>query len=215
MSRLIKKIHQIWDKEDYPINYIKHRSSLLDTHNGWEYKLWDIKECRDLIKSKYNYFLNTFDNLKYKIEKIDAARFFILDYEGGVYADIDIFFYKSVEDLFTNKKAVVFNENANRYICNSIMYNNNSIFFKKICKQLKYFHLLFSDKTKNDVINVLNLNGQNFLTIFFKLNCYDCTLLGSKYFEFYERNEEYKNEDFIYGIHEYANLWFEKDKVLV
>lgn len=213
MPRLIKKIHQIWDKEEYPTKYAKHRSSLLDIHNDWEYKLWDINECRDLIKSNYNYFLNTFDNFKHTIEKIDAARFFILDHEGGFYTDIDIFFYRNVEDLFTDKKAVMFNENTNCYICNSIMYNNDSLFFKKICKQIKYFQLLFLDKNKNDVINVLNLNGQNFLTNFFKLNCYDCTLLESKYFEFYDKIDDYKNEDFIYGIHEYANSWFEKDIV--
>jgi hypothetical protein len=215
MTRLIKKIHQIWDKEEYPIKYIKHRSSLLDKHSDWEYKLWNLNECRDLIKLKYNYFLNIFDNFKYNIQKIDAARFFILDYEGGFYTDVDIYFYKNVEDLFNTKKAIVFNENSNQYICNSVMYNNNSLFFKKICKQLKYFHLLFFDKNKNDVINVLNLNGQNFLTNFFKLNNYDCSLLESKYFEFYKSQENYKNEDFIYGIHEYANIWFEKDKVLV
>ena len=95
------------------------------------------------------------------------------------------------------------------------MYNNNSIFFKKLCRQIKYLQKLFYDKNKNDVINVLNTNGQHFLYNFYKIDKYDSTLLSSKFFEFYKNTQNYKNEDFIYGIHEYANTWFEKTKVLV
>lgn len=215
MSKIIKKIHQIWDKNEYPVDFKQHQLSLIKNHQDWQYTLWDLTKCRDLIEKKYNYFLNTFDNYKYNIEKIDAARFFILDYEGGFYTDIDIFFYKNVEELFLNKKAVLFNRKCDRYICNSVMYNNNSIFFKKLCKQLMHLQKLFYNKNENDIINVLNLNGQHFLYNYYNIKSYDCTLLDSKYFEFYKNIVNYKNEDFIYGIHEYVNSWFDKNKVLV
>jgi len=215
MSKIVKKIHQIWDKGEYPEDFKQHQLSLLDNHPSWQYNLWDLDRCRTLIKTEYNYFLDTFDSFNYNIEKIDAARFFILDYEGGFYTDIDIFFYKNVEELFFNKNAVLFSRKVDRYICNSIMYNNNSIFFKKLCKQLKHLQKLFYDKNQNDIINVLNLNGQHFLYNYYNIKSYDCTLLSSKYFEFYKNIVDYKNEDFIYGIHEYINSWFDKNKVLV
>lgn len=215
MSNIIKKIHQIWDKDKYPERFKKHQLSLLENHVDWKYNLWDLNKCRNLIKEEYNYFLNTFDNFKFNIERIDAARYFILDYEGGFYSDVDIFFYKNIEDLLINQKAVLFSRKIDRYICNSIMYNNNSIFFKKLCKQIKHLQKLFYDKNKNDIINVLNKNGQHFLYNFYKINSHDSKLLGSKYFEFYNDTEKYNNEDFIYGIHEYAKLWFDKNNVLV
>tara|TARA_E500000318_G_C3509405_1_gene191663 strand:- start:325 stop:972 length:648 start_codon:yes stop_codon:yes gene_type:complete len=215
MKNVIKKIHQIWDKDIFPKDFEKYQLSLKNKHLDWQYTLWDLNKCRNLIKKEYSYFLDTFDNFKFNIEKIDAARFFILDFEGGFYADLDIFFYKNLEDLLIDKKAVFFNRKEDHYICNSIMYNNNSIFFKKLCRQLKYLQKLFYDKNKNDVINVLNTNGQHFLYNFYNINKYDSDLLSSKYFEFYNKTEKYKNEDFIYGIHEYANTWFEKTKVLV
>ena len=192
MKRVIKKIHQIWDKDNFPKNFINHQLSLKNKHSDWQYTLWDLDKCRNLIKKEYVYFLDTFDNFKFNIQKIDAARFFILDFEGGVYADLDIFFYKNLEDLIVDKKAVIFNR-----------------------KEDHYLQKLFYDENKDDVINVLNTNGQYFLYNFYKINKYDSTLLSSKFFEFYKNTQNYKNEDFIYGIHEYANTWFEKTKVLV
>ena len=215
MPNIIKKIHQIWDKDIYPEKFKKHQLSLLKNHHDWQYNLWDLGKCRKLIKEEYNYFLDTFDSFKFNIEKIDAARYFILDYEGGFYCDIDIFFYKNIENLLLDKKAVLFSRKTDRYICNSIMYNNNSIFFKKLCKQIKHLQRLFYDKNKNDVINVLNKNGQHFLYNFYKIDNYDSKLLSSKYFEFYNNTKKYNNEDFIYGIHEYASLWFDKNNVLL
>ena len=215
MGRLIKRIHQIWDKENFPKDFEKHQLSIKNNHLDWEYNLWDLNKCRNLIKEEYNYFLKTFDNYKFDIERIDAARFFILDNKGGVYADLDIFFYKNIENLLIDKKAVFFKSFDGRYISNGIMYNNNSLFLKKIVKHLRYIQKLFYDKNETEVMNVLNANGQRFLYNYYQTNKYDSILLDSKYFEFYDNITKYKNEDFIYGIHEQAGMWFDKNKVLV
>tara|TARA_E500000318_G_scaffold109557_3_gene122813 strand:+ start:167 stop:835 length:669 start_codon:yes stop_codon:yes gene_type:complete len=220
ITNIKKNLHQIWHNGNIPDEYYRHQQSLIKHHKNWNYKLWNLNEIRNLIKDNYSFYLDTYDKLKFDIQKIDVGKFFILDYYGGLYADIDIFFYKNITPLIKNN-AILFFENTNdknKIICNSIFYNNNSSFFNKICKQIKILNKLKNNKHDNDIETVLKSNGPKFLTDFYKINNFkpiDVNILNHIHFEFYDNIRDYKKEDFIYGIHEYANSWFEKNKVLI
>ena len=52
--------------------------------------LWTDASSREFIAEHYSWFLDTFDNYRYPIQRADAIRYFVLYHYGGVYIDLDI-----------------------------------------------------------------------------------------------------------------------------
>lgn len=52
--------------------------------------LWTDTKSREFIAENYSWFLDTFDNYKFPIQRADAIRYFVLHHYGGVYLDLDI-----------------------------------------------------------------------------------------------------------------------------
>lgn len=216
-----KNLHQIWSKGPLPPQYKLLQKTLLRLHKDWNYKLWTLKDCRELIEEKYNFFLKTFDSYNYDIQRIDSARIFILNEYGGLYCDTDIHFFKNVEDLINNNKAVLFesydqiSEKRKVIIDNYIMYNNNSEFFKNIIKRIPFL-LREYDKNNTDLkTNIYYGCGHNFISNFRKINKLDSITKSPKYFEYYYSLSEYKEEDFIYGIHLNHRSWFDNSSIVL
>ena len=68
--------------------------------NNWEIKLWNLKDCQDLIKeSDYPEFLELFNTYKYGVQKADAIRYFILYKYGGIYSDLDVYPNHNIEPM--------------------------------------------------------------------------------------------------------------------
>lgn len=70
------------------------RSALLNsrfilTHIS-KYMLWTDDSSREFIASYYPWFLETFDEYEYNIQRADAIRYFVLYHFGGIYFDLDI-----------------------------------------------------------------------------------------------------------------------------
>lgn len=61
--------------------------------------LWTDALSREFIAKEYPWFLQTFDNYPYPIQRADAIRYFVLHYYGGVYMDIDIGCNRSMDPL--------------------------------------------------------------------------------------------------------------------
>lgn len=57
--------------------------------NKYTYKLWNEKTCENMMK-KYPQYKKMYDNVRYKIMKVDIVRFVILYDRGGIYLDLDI-----------------------------------------------------------------------------------------------------------------------------
>ncbi|CAI4036818.1 hypothetical protein SMKI_16G1160 [Saccharomyces mikatae IFO 1815] len=90
MPQLIPKIiHQTYKTEDIPEHWKEGRQKCLDLHPDYKYILWTDEMAHEFIKEKYPWFLDTFENYKYPIERADAIRYFILSHYGGVYIDLD------------------------------------------------------------------------------------------------------------------------------
>lgn len=86
-----KIIHQQWKDENVPKKFMKWRLKWLNMYPEPEYKhmLWTDKNGRELIEEHYPWFLDTYDGYEHNINRADAARYFILHYYGGIYADLD------------------------------------------------------------------------------------------------------------------------------
>lgn len=214
-----KNLHQIWSKGSLPVKYKLLQKSLIDLHPDWNYKLWNLDECRNLIKEKYNFFLKTFDNYQYDIQRIDSARIFILNEYGGLYCDLDIHFYKNLQPLLENKQAIFFESydqigtKNKKIIDNYVMYNNNSKFFKNIIKKIPFLLKGYNRDITDLRKNIYYGCGHNFISNLRKIDKYDSEVLSSKYFEYYYTDEKYKGEDFIYGIHLNHKTWFDNQNI--
>ncbi|CAI7380034.1 Sur1p [Saccharomyces cerevisiae FostersB] len=84
-----KIIHQTYKTEDIPEHWKEGRQKCLDLHPDYKYILWTDEMAYEFIKEEYPWFLDTFENYTYPIERADAIRYFILSHYGGVYIDLD------------------------------------------------------------------------------------------------------------------------------
>ncbi len=44
---------------------------------------------RDFIEKEYSWFLETYDNFKFPVQKVDALRYLLMRHYGGIYIDLD------------------------------------------------------------------------------------------------------------------------------
>ncbi|AJW01835.1 Sur1p [Saccharomyces cerevisiae YJM1385] len=96
-----KIIHQTYKTEDIPEHWKEGRQKCLDLHPDYKYILWTDEMAYEFIKEEYPWFLDTFENYKYPIERADAIRYFILSHYGGVYIDLDDGCERKLDPLLT------------------------------------------------------------------------------------------------------------------
>ncbi|PMB73317.1 Mannosyl phosphorylinositol ceramide synthase SUR1 [Beauveria bassiana] len=75
------------------------RQSCRDKNPEWEYKLWTEDMSRDLLRDEYPWFMETYENFRYPIQREQTIRYFILRHYGGIYIDFDFGCVNSLESL--------------------------------------------------------------------------------------------------------------------
>ncbi|KAL1992883.1 hypothetical protein VTN49DRAFT_3639 [Thermomyces lanuginosus] len=96
-----KIIHQTYKTEDIPEIWREPQRSCLELHPDYEYKLWTDEKAREFIAKEYPWFLETFDNYPYPIQRADSIRYFVLSHYGGVYLDLDDGCKRRLDPLLT------------------------------------------------------------------------------------------------------------------
>jgi mannosyltransferase OCH1-like enzyme len=126
--KIPKIIHLLWYKSntDKPSNDIKKMLEMYQKlYPGFIYEVWDDERARNLIKTEFQWFLSVYDSYDTPKKKINAIRYFILFYHGGVYMDVDTICLKNISKLFENGKAVFryrfHNTEKDDSICDSLM----------------------------------------------------------------------------------------------
>ncbi|KAK4496743.1 hypothetical protein PRZ48_012726 [Zasmidium cellare] len=102
VPRIIHQIFHNWtdpDNEALPSQWNENRKSCVDLNPGWESWLWTPKTSREFIEREYPWFLTTYDNFKFLIQRIDSLRYFLLRHYGGIYMDADNGCKTSLEPL--------------------------------------------------------------------------------------------------------------------
>jgi len=120
-----KFIHQVW----FPIKQVEIFDCWKESpkewkkyHPDWIYILWNKELSRDFIKHKESLFLETWENFKYEIQRIDAIRQVFLKHLGGIYSDLDVVPLKSMDKYFRAKlDYFVPSANVSKYYTNAIM----------------------------------------------------------------------------------------------
>tara|TARA_Y100000739_G_C20612806_1_gene469739 strand:+ start:4984 stop:5853 length:870 start_codon:yes stop_codon:yes gene_type:complete len=98
-----KKIHQIWlGHNKLPRKYIKWMKSWKKYNIGWEYKLWDEQNIKELNSKNFNIYSKEI-NPGYRS---DIVRYIILKKYGGIYIDTDFECLKSIPENLLHYKFV-------------------------------------------------------------------------------------------------------------
>src|SRR5687768_5764884 len=115
MPLIPKIIHQTWKDNDIPEHWKDSPEAWKLHHPNWEYRFWTDSDLRNLIRDKYPWFLEIYDNYPYPIQRVDAARYFILYTFGGIYSDLDILPNRPFDQLLREGSGVflVSSPNAN------------------------------------------------------------------------------------------------------
>lgn len=83
-------IHQTWKTDTVPDKLKPLQKTWIENNKEWEYKLWTDENNYDLIEQHYPWFLPYYKSYPHHIQRVDAARYFILYHHGGLYADLDM-----------------------------------------------------------------------------------------------------------------------------
>ena len=124
---LPKIIHHQWKDENIPDKYKDWHEKWYELYPEPEYThmLWTDESARYLIKEHYPWFLRTYDEYDYPIQRADAARYFYLHFHGGLHTDLDYEpFVNFFEHLPTDRVGLVespykFNEEAQNSLMSS------------------------------------------------------------------------------------------------
>lgn len=101
MNNIQKIIHQIWlqGKENISNEHKNKINKIKEINNDFNYMLWDEINILKLIK-KDNYLINKYYSFIYLHQKVDFAKFVILNSYGGIYIDIDCDVVKNLNNIF-------------------------------------------------------------------------------------------------------------------
>lgn len=86
-----KIIHQTApsDKSKWPEIWYRCQESWRTHFPDYEYRMWTDEDLDNFMKDKYPEYWPMYQKYPRKIQRIDAARYFILHEYGGIYADMD------------------------------------------------------------------------------------------------------------------------------
>ena len=98
-----RTIHQLWKSQDVPDQYQRAVASCKRLNPTWEYRLWTDDDIDQFIAWEYPFFYEAFQSYPYQIQRVDAARYFILLHHGGVTIDIDLECKTPLDEILANK----------------------------------------------------------------------------------------------------------------
>ncbi|RCK66982.1 Mannosyl phosphorylinositol ceramide synthase SUR1 [Candida viswanathii] len=96
-----KIIHQTYKTNDVPEIWKQGQQACINLHSDYQYILWTDEMAREFISKEFSWFLETWDNYKYPIQRADAIRYFVLYHFGGIYIDLDDGCKRKLDPLLT------------------------------------------------------------------------------------------------------------------
>lgn len=149
-------LHQTWKDANLPPNLRAWQRTWLENHPTWQYRLWTDQDLRAFMQEHYAWFLPIYDSYPQPIQRVDAARYFILYHYGGVYADLDTECLRPLDELLEGRRMMVGLEperhlqqpaaqiaGLERLLCNAIMASApGQPFWEHVQRQLVACHRL-------------------------------------------------------------------------
>ncbi|EIW82097.1 glycosyltransferase family 32 protein [Coniophora puteana RWD-64-598 SS2] len=102
VERIPRIIHQTWKSETLPPRWKTISEACRDMMPDYEYMLWTDASSREFIAEHYPWFLDTYDDYEYTIQRADVIRYFVLHHFGGIYLDLDVGCLRPLDPLLVN-----------------------------------------------------------------------------------------------------------------
>src|SRR5690348_15650039 len=100
-------IHQTWKDRRIPAAWQPFQRSWREHHPDWRYRFWTDHDLRELVRRDYPWFLPIYDGYPKHIERVDAARYFLLHRHGGLYVDLDFECLRPIDELLAGRELVL------------------------------------------------------------------------------------------------------------
>ena len=101
-NKIPKILHQTWKDKAIPDKWKDSSESCKSLNPEYNYTFWTDSDIEQFLLKEYPWFVETYYSYPYPIQRIDAARLFILYHYGGVYTDLDIICKHSFQKLLKN-----------------------------------------------------------------------------------------------------------------
>lgn len=92
-------IHRTYKTPNIPSQWQEPYDSCRTLNPTYEQYFWTDEAAREFIKTQFPWFLTTYDDYPYTIQRVDALRYFLLWHYGGIYIDLDIGCRKPLDPL--------------------------------------------------------------------------------------------------------------------
>lgn len=94
-----KVLHFTWKSEQLPRQMQAYYDAWRRLHPDWEIRLWTDEAMRAFVAKTYPTFIATYDAYPKMIQRADSFRYLVLGALGGVYADLDVEPFQSINGL--------------------------------------------------------------------------------------------------------------------
>ena len=138
-----KIIHQTWKTREIPAGWSDSIPSWKRLHPDWRHILWTDADLERFIAGRFPRFIETYRDYPCAIQRVDAARYFILYQYGGIYSDLDIVCTKSC-DFLRSHAAVIPRTEPLGFSNDLMMAEAKHPFFRQLIDNLGKAHRRFS-----------------------------------------------------------------------
>lgn len=138
-AKIPKIIHQTYKTNEIPTDWLQSQKNCQIHNPDYKYILWTDEMAENFIRENYSWFLPTFKNYKYPIQRADAIRYFILYKFGGIYIDLDDDCQKNFDSLLQFESFL--RKTSPMGVSNDFMGTMpNHPFFLKLIKNLQHYN---------------------------------------------------------------------------
>ncbi|KAF9268085.1 hypothetical protein L218DRAFT_854264 [Marasmius fiardii PR-910] len=102
VERIPRILHQTWRTNKVPQRWRSISQECQEMMPDYDYMLWSDESSRQFIAEHYPWFLDTYNDYQYNIQRADVIRYFVLYHYGGIYLDLDIGCMRPLDPLLTH-----------------------------------------------------------------------------------------------------------------
>ncbi len=104
--KIPKIIHQTWKDNNFPEKFRAWQHSWIYNHPDWEHRFYTDEDCITFIRKVFPGWLDTYEQYREPVQRADLFRYLIIYHCGGLYADMDMECFKSINSLLENKSCL-------------------------------------------------------------------------------------------------------------
>ncbi|KAJ4153589.1 hypothetical protein LMH87_010072 [Akanthomyces muscarius] len=167
-------LHQTTPNDTIPDKWVESQRSCKEVYKDYEYMLWTDKGAEDFLAKEYSWFVDSWNNYAFPIQRADAIRYFVLHFYGGIYLDMDTqcnqtFPMQEVENDSSDDIAV-FKSTTPTGVTNDLMIaSKNHPAFTMAVSQLPYYYAWTRPWAEyGPYINIMLSSGPLFLSLVVK-----------------------------------------------